>query len=64
MKTIKTKEDVMRIKSMRTEGYTTKEIAKTFNVTPRVIFYWIKRLKDAGIEAHTIVKRGSKALQL
>jgi biotin operon repressor len=58
MKTLKTREDVMKIKSMRAGGFTSKQIGETLGISRRTVQYWVKRMKESGIEAPTTVKVG------
>lgn len=58
------KEKIMRIKSMRAGGFTGKVIAETLGIAPRTVAYWVKRMKDEGIDVYTPNKVGGKKIQL
>lgn len=58
------KEKILRIKAMRAGGFTGKEIAQTLQVAERTIAYWVKRMREEGIEVNSLNKRGGKKIQL
>jgi transposase len=64
MKKIKTKDDVLKIKAMRAAGFTSRQIADVMGVKPRAVFYWVRRMKEDGIDAPTTAVRGSARLKL
>ena len=58
------KESIYKIKSMRAGGFTGKVIAETLGVAERTINYWVKRMRDEGIDVTSLNKRGAKKIQL
>jgi len=61
---MKTKEQIMQIKELRSQGKTTQIIALFLGVSAHTIAYWVKRLKLSGYDVTTTAKKGRKAIEL
>lgn len=52
-----TKEQILMIPKLKEEGLSSKKIADKFGVSYATVQYWIKRLRDEGIEVKNLKVR-------